>query len=563
MMLSIILKATIIMTLALAGVIVARRSRASVRHLMLAAGFLILLVLPFAIWLAPPVKLEVPRLPKAVPAALLETSAAVAPVTVQVTTTNRSPATSIPLSTTIAVVWIAGGILLSLPIVMGFWQLGRIRRSGSPWTRGKAFFDGNVDLLLHDAISSPMTCGILRPAIVFPRDAESWDDAAFERALTHELEHVRRRDCVTHLIARLVCAMYWFHPLIWLSWRRFGLEAERACDDAVLRHCEAPEYADQLVTIARHVTSETRTPLLAMAGRSDLRMRVAAILDATQRRGRAGTVCIAMALAAVVLLVGVISPLRAVQAGPQEFEVASIKKNTLGHGPYSLGAGFEPNGRFHVTNAPLVSLINMAYGLMFQQLDENGFALVNQAFDVDARAPENTMSPDPETSRMQLRVMMQKLLADRFKLAVHKETAEIPLYALVVAKNGPKLKPTAPNLDCSQPGACNGGGGPARGFKGRRMELKDLAAILNAFLDRPVVDRTGIQGHFDIDLPPWSRSPLQSATGGELNGTEPAPDPLNPSIFEVLQENLGLKLEASRGPHDTYIVDHVEPPTEN
>src|SRR5262249_41305848 len=185
-----------------------------------------------------------------------------------------------------------------------------------------------VDVLLYDAVTGPMTCGIVRPMIVFPPDAESWSDAALQRALIHELEHVRRRDSVTHVVARLVCAMYWFHPLVWISWRRLCLEAERACDDAVLRHSEAPEYAEQLLTIAEQMTSASRTPLPALARRSDLRLRVAAVLDATQHRGRAGTVCITIALGAAVLLVGVISPLRAVQGRSQEFEVASIKKNS-------------------------------------------------------------------------------------------------------------------------------------------------------------------------------------------------------------------------------------------
>jgi bla regulator protein blaR1 len=301
-----------------------------------------------------------------------------------------------------------------------------------------------------------------------------------------------------------------------------------------------------------------------MASRSDLGARVAAVLDVKQRRGRAGAVCITIALAAAVLLVGVISPLRAVEPRAQEFEVASIKKNPSGRGPYNLGMDFAPNGRFAVTNMPLFELINIAYGLGFKQLDENGFTLVNDAFDVDARAQENTVSQDVDARRAQLRLMMQKLLADRFKLAVHKKTAEMPLYALAIAKNGPRLKQAVPDPKCTaQPKSCPNGGGPAGGFKGRGMSVHDIAGLLTIFMDRPVVDRTGIEGRFDFDLPPWSRSPLQPPAGGERDGTEPAPDPLNPSLFEVLQEQLGLKLEATRGPYDVYVVDHIEPPTEN
>jgi bla regulator protein BlaR1 len=562
MMLSVVVKATIIMMLALAGVAAARRSRASVRHLILAAAFVILLGLPFGIWLVPRVELQVPRVPKAMPIGFFDPAVST-PMVVEVTTAGLANTTSIPLPTIIAVTWAAGTILFLCPIAAGLWQLRRIRHFASSWSRVRALSGHGVHVLLHDAVSGPMTCGIVRPMIVFPLDAESWSDAALERALTHELEHVRRRDCVTHVLARLVCAMYWFHPLVWISWRRLCLEAERACDDAVLRHSEAPEYAEQLLTIADHMTSASRTPLLAMARRSDLRLRVAALLDATQRRGRVGTVCITIALAAAVLVVGVISPLRAVQGRSQEFEVASIKKNSSGRGPYNLGLSFEPNGRFHVTNGLLVTLINLAYGITYKQLETNGFAVGDQAFDVDARAPENTVALDPEARKAQLQVMMQKLLEDRFKLAIHKKTTDTPLYALVVAKNGPRLKPALPDPKCPQPDSCPSIVGPARGFKGRGIELKDIAAILTAFVDRPVVDRTGIQGRFDIDLPPWSRSPLQSPGPGELDGTEPAPDPLNPTIFDVLQEHLGLKLEAARGPHDLYIVDHVEPPTEN
>jgi bla regulator protein blaR1 len=559
MMLSIIVKATAIMALALAGVAVARRSRASVRHLILAAGFMILLILPFGIWLAPPIQLEVPRLPKALPLGILEPSGPSTPMTVEVETAPVSSRSVIPLATILAAAWAAGGILFSLPIAAGLWQLRRLRRIGVPWLRGRGVLAGNVDVLMHDAINGPATFGIARPVVVFPREAENWNDLELQRALIHEGEHVRRRDCVTHVVARLVCAMYWFHPLVWMSWRRLGLEAERACDDAVLRHSEAAEYADQLVTIAKQMTSAARTPLLAMASRSDLRLRVSALLDSTQPRGRAGAVCISVALAAALLLAGIVSPLRAAQ----EFEVASIKKNTSGRGPYNIGGGLQPNGRFDVTNSPLDTLISIAYGLDFKQLDDNGHKLVSQAFDVDARAPENSVPQGLEERTAMFRTMMQKLLKDRFKLAVHKETIDTPIYILVPAKNGPRLKATVPDPNCAQPGACRYGGGPASGYKGRGMQLDDLANVLTAFLDRPVLNRTGITGRFDIDLPPWSRSPLQRPGGGELDGTEPAPDPLNPSIYQVLQDQLGLKLEATRGPHDMYIVDHVEPPTEN
>jgi TonB family protein len=114
----------------------------------------------------------------------------------------------------------------------------------------------------------------------------------------------------------VACAIYWFHPLVWIAWRQLELEAERACDDAVLARSEATAYADQLVAVARRLSAASNAPLLAMASRADLASRVNAVLDGGQRRGRAGRLCVAVATAAAAALVLTVSPLRMV-AAPQ------------------------------------------------------------------------------------------------------------------------------------------------------------------------------------------------------------------------------------------------------
>ena len=91
-----------------------------------------------------------------------------------------------------------------------------------------------VEVLQHEDLPGPMTCGVLHPAIVLPRESQTWDAGDLHRAIVHELEHVRRADWATQCLARMVCAAYWFHPLVWMTWRRLCLEAERSCDDAVL-----------------------------------------------------------------------------------------------------------------------------------------------------------------------------------------------------------------------------------------------------------------------------------------------------------------------------------------
>jgi hypothetical protein len=112
--------------------------------------------------------------------------------------------------------------------------------------------------------------------------------------------------------SRAVCALYWLHPLVWIAWRRLSLEAERACDDAVLREADGIGYADQLVALARRVGAGAPQPLLSMAGRSDLAMRVRALLDPRQARGRLGSSVPVPVIAAAALFVLVVAPLNAV-----------------------------------------------------------------------------------------------------------------------------------------------------------------------------------------------------------------------------------------------------------
>jgi hypothetical protein len=133
-----------------------------------------------------------------------------------------------------------------------------------------------------------MTCGFVAPTIMLPTNIHKWTDADVRRAVVHELEHVRRADWPVHLMARVVCALYWFHPLAWVAWRQLCLDSERACDDAVLARSECSAYADQLVRLARQLLADRTEAALSMANRSDLAARVASVLDPRRSRGRVG-----------------------------------------------------------------------------------------------------------------------------------------------------------------------------------------------------------------------------------------------------------------------------------
>jgi len=322
---SILAKATLVLTLGLIAAWLARRSRAALRHAMLAAAFAMLLLLPIAAILAPPVNIAIKQTAPA------ETVGAARSVRVIRETPGLhrfsaqpvSQRQTVSLPAILLIAWIAGALLFLFPVATGLWQVQRLRRSALPWRQGQALASGlalkagifrRVDVQLHDSLPGPMTCGALRPAILVPLDAETWGAEDLSRALVHELEHVGRCDWLTHCLARAVCALYWFHPLVWIAWRRLELEAERSCDDAVLDRSEATAYADQLVGLARRLSASPKPPVLAMASRADLAKRVGSVLDLGQRRGRAGVFRITCAWVAAAMLVLAISPLKIVAA---------------------------------------------------------------------------------------------------------------------------------------------------------------------------------------------------------------------------------------------------------
>ena len=321
-------KATLVMALGLWSARLAGKKRAAFRHAILAGMFGVLLALPVASAIAPPVAIALRSAPHAAPRAFAgyqaPSPAARFDGTNAMSRSSRLPAGLLPWAA-----WIAGMLAFLLPAALGIAQVLRLRRSGLPWARGQALAEGvaprgrvrrHVDVLLHEKLTGPITCGFARPAILFPADAPDWNSGDLHRALVHELEHVNRRDWTMQCAARALCAVYWFHPLVWIAWRRLCLEAERACDDAVLHDSEPTAYADQLLAVARRLSAAAGQPFPAMAGRRDLSSRVHAVLDAAQPRGRAGASCVLATAAAAVLLLTV-SPLRIV-AAPQSAAAA-------------------------------------------------------------------------------------------------------------------------------------------------------------------------------------------------------------------------------------------------
>jgi uncharacterized protein (TIGR03435 family) len=278
---------------------------------------------------------------------------------------------------------------------------------------------------------------------------------------------------------------------------------------------------------------------------------------------------------AVWVLGGSVGGLSAQTPPSPAFEVASVKPNKSGESRVS--GGFQPGGRYKVSNYALRSLIAAAY--LRPQVNPDFLIsggpnwIDDDRFDVDAKAAED-FPPVPDGPLSPRRVMLQALLADRFKLKVHHEASERPIYALVMARTGrtigPKLRVVAVN--CAATALARARGGPPQpgerpacgmrvgqgNVSGSAVTMAQLTNLLPRFVNRVVVDRTGLIGGFDLDLT-WT-----PAAGEWVAPPVPGGPPISddgPSLFTALQEQLGLKLESTKGPVDVLVIDHVEQPT--
>jgi len=244
-------------------------------------------------------------------------------------------------------------------------------------------------------------------------------------------------------------------------------------------------------------------------------------------------------------------PPMAADASP-EFEVATIKPSK----PDTPGKMFRVNGRhFSTLNTTPNDLIKFAYGVHVRQIVDGPAWLESDKYDLDGQ-PDGQGQPNDK----QWKRMIQKLLADRFKLTFHRDKKELSAYALVVGKNGPKL--TKSQGDPNGLPGLGFRGGPGI-FTATNATMGDFAGVLQAaVLDRPVVDQTGLQGRFDFPLK-WT--PDESQFGGMGMKMPPPSDSADapPGLFTAIQEQIGLKLESTKAPVEVLVIDHIEKPSEN
>ncbi len=291
--------------------------------------------------------------------------------------------------------------------------------------------------------------------------------------------------------------------------------------------------------------------------------------------------------ALVASLAGGVAAAQAPQppADAPAFEVATVKPNNSGDGRVMMQ---NQPGRYVATNVTLRLLIRNAYQLQDFQITGGPGWMASDHFDINAKVPDEFRAmapPAPGAGPGPLQLMIRALLTERFKLAIHNETKDAPIYALILAradgKLGPGLKKSS--VDCAAlfaAGRARGGAMPPPPQPGERMQcgmrigpgnlmgggalMPQFANTLGMFAGRIVVDRTGLEGPYDVDLT-WTPDQMPRPAGDgpppQINGV--AIDPNGPSLFTAVQEQLGLKLDSQRGPVEMIVVDRAEKPVEN
>jgi polysaccharide export outer membrane protein len=326
--LSLVAKATVVLATGLLLTKAMHRARAARRFVVLAWTFAVLSAVPIVVAFAPAIpvvvretrQVAVSRLPDRA----LATSIDEPRLPASETATTWASIGSDRIGTLALTLWGIGVLVSLIPVLTTFRRLHALRRTARPWDSDDLRNVSGAQVLVHERLTAPITFGWRRPTVLLPGDVDRWPIANIQRALVHEMEHVRRCDWPVHVLARLVCAVYWFHPLVWAAWRQLHLEADRACDDAVADRHDAREFAEQLIALAGRIRPGVAAPALSMAG-GNLVTRVNALLNPQQARGRSGhAFAIPMSLGAI-LVGGAVSTLEAVERTILEVPAAPIR----------------------------------------------------------------------------------------------------------------------------------------------------------------------------------------------------------------------------------------------
>jgi bla regulator protein BlaR1 len=382
--------------------------------------------------------------------------------------TNRFPAARVFMI--VSAIWAAGFLAALCFWILSWRGVKAVLRNASPEPDGmeaeilgrlreRMKVKPEVALLISDSTMEPGIVGVWRSTLVWPRGiSERLNEEQIEAVIAHELAHVNRRDNLTAALAMLGTAIFWFYPLVgWMKARMLDTR-ERACDEAVLLIGHEPEvYAS---SILRACEFSIESPLACVSGitGSDLKERVRRIMcgNPVRRMSRVTTIVLTALCATTIIApigFGFLDAPRAsaallVDQGIKpglNFEVASIKQTT-DTSQRERYLRITP-GRFSTVNIPLRDIIMFAFDAKSpSQLTGYPDWATSTHFDIEAKEDDATAAaleklPTQERAE-QIKLLVQSLLVERFQLKVRRDVQEIPVYALVIAKGGPKLTAT-------------------------------------------------------------------------------------------------------------------------
>jgi bla regulator protein blaR1 len=475
----------------------------------------------------------------------------------------------------------------------GFATLTVLRLRGWRRIRAAVRSSGPIDVLGTMQVRSspgllePGVVGLFHPILLLPTGiAERLQPLQLKAVLAHELCHARRRDNLTSAVHMIVETVFWFHPLVWWIGARLVEERERACDEAVLSLGSEPlDYAEGILTVCKSYVESPSSLVSGVTG-ANLKKRIHAILTGRIAADLNFAKKLALAAAAIAtvaspIAVGIMSsPGISAQARPAapRFETASIKScdffrrvNPEEQVSRDMGRG-EFQGTFESQCTTTERLIQQAYGLSNGRAPGSSVAVAggppwtrSDLYEINAK------TNGPESQAMMNGPLLQAVLEDRFKLKVHRDIRKVPVYALTVAEGGLKLEQfqgSCTPRDFDKPPS-KADCGTARSW-GDELDMKaatlaDLCAVLSVFLDRHVVDETGITRRFNITLklPPEDRELLTRPRSlpAKSDPTAPAPPSVPFNDVKMSMKTLGLNLEPTDGTSEFILVDHIEKPS--
>jgi bla regulator protein BlaR1 len=518
----------------------------------------------------------------------------------------------------ILAMWVCG-LLAIVSIRLRAWL--RIRSALQAST--PAVIQAAVEVRLSQGLVEPGVVGLFYPILLLPEGiVERLTPAQLEAVLAHELCHIRRRDNLCASLHMIVEALFWFHPLVWWIGARLVEERERACDEEVLSlGNQASVYADAILQVCKLYLESPLACVSGVAG-SDIRRRIEAIMSNRGVEGlnRAKKFLLAGAGSAALVApvaIGIIAGLGHVPSvraqapssapaatGKSKFDVASVKPCATGDITAKAGGrggagriNWSP-GRLRAECQTVEQLIREAYlrypdgkpwpTPMDPRISDRTLTAPIKGSPAWAASDRYTIeaeadgTPDEAITRGP---MLQALLEDRFQLRMHSESREMPVYELTVASGGPKLKraqegsciPWGERLTATPrpaPDQRTASNMPCGLFiRSRNQEgldvngttIEHLCRNFSAVLDRDVIDKTGIEGLFDIylDIPPEPR-PADDAAGAGPSTPPGRPDPERTlAAIKAAVQKLGLRLEAAKADGKFLVIDHAERPSEN